>query len=110
MKEDEIGVIKFYPRAGGKCAVHIKLNSNELMSERVRFTVDEQKVKIERAGLDDEGKTYQFTAIKSGWHSTIILLEREMPAGKILFDPEESDKDCLIAYFEDLEERCADEG
>ena len=61
--------------------------------------VDEEKISLNRIGIDFVGKHHKVTNNTFGWAMTSISADLE--DGKYEIDEDESNDDSIVAYFED---------
>lgn len=66
-------------------------------NERITVRIKEDKIIFSKATFDYEGKTYNPQKTTSKWITFHITAE--LPYGKFVFDPDESDIDQKTAYL-----------
>ncbi|MTB53063.1 hypothetical protein [Lewinella sp. W8] len=80
---------------------NLMVKGSDLMKGQVAVSHDHEKVKIRRAGMDNQ-KTFTPTRTNSGWYQ--ITYSHPLETGTIQADPEECSEDEIVFYFEDMKE------
>lgn len=74
-----------------------------LLNEEVIIKIDEWSIRFIRPSISYNGKLYAFKRQNGNdaWPRMSISND-ELPNGKFYFDAEDSNEDCLIAYFDTI--------
>ena len=76
--------------------MHISSKS-DFFNEEVIIKIENDKIIFRKPSIGYNGKSRKFSRHKSGYYHTAIVCE--LPIGKYEFDEDESDEDCMVAYY-----------